>query len=71
MATSKPRSSTHLKIKGNCSLKALKFKRLKYTEENTADGLPTSKWDWRLFGRGFYSSLLYYGISICIIKAIL
>ena len=29
--TSKPRCSTHLKIKGNCLLKALKFENLKYT----------------------------------------
>ena len=35
-ATSKLLSSTHLKIKGKCSLKALKFKCFKYTEENTA-----------------------------------
>ena len=34
-ATSKLLSSTYFKIKGNCSLKALKFKHLKYTGENT------------------------------------
>ena len=34
-ATSKHLSSTYSKIKGNCSLKALKLKHLKYTGENT------------------------------------
>ena len=35
LTTSKHLYSTHLKIKGICSLKALKFKCLKYTGENT------------------------------------
>ena len=33
--TSKLLSPTYFKIKGNCSMKALKFKCLKYTGENT------------------------------------
>ena len=36
LTTSKHLCSTHLKIKGICSLKGLKFKRLQYTGENTA-----------------------------------
>ena len=35
--TSKLLSSTHFKIKGNCSLKVLRFKNLKYTMENTVN----------------------------------
>ena len=35
LTTSKLLCSTYLKIKGICSLKALKFKHLKYTGENT------------------------------------
>ena len=35
ITTSKHLCSTHLKIKGVCSLKALKFKHLEYTGENT------------------------------------
>ena len=36
LTTSKLLSSTYVKIKGICYLKALKFKCLKYTGENTA-----------------------------------
>ena len=36
LTTSKLLCSTYLNIKGICSLKALKFKRLKYTRKNTA-----------------------------------
>ena len=35
LTTSKLLSSTYLKIKGICSLKALKIKRLRYTGKNT------------------------------------
>ena len=39
LTTAKHLYSTHLKIKGICSLKALKFERLKYTGENTVCGM--------------------------------
>ena len=44
--------STYLKIKGICLLKALKFKRLKYTAENTASPF-ISPW---------------YGMGECVVK---
>ena len=40
MTTLKLLSHTHLKIKGNCSLKPLTLKHIKYTGENTVLPIP-------------------------------